>query len=67
MLASIISMFLCLETREMKVIYTNVMTAEVYVVDSDGEEWAFYGDGYHIGETIDCVVVNGNEIVGVAE
>ena len=66
-LATIISMFLCVRTETMKVTYTNVMTAEVFVVDSDGEEWAFYGDNFRVGDEIKVVMYNGNEIVGVVE
>lgn len=67
MLIGIIASFLTLQTKPMTVTYTNVMTAEVYVVDSDGEEWAFYGDGYSIGSEIKVIMQNGNEIVGVVE
>ena len=66
MLISIIASLMSIQIEPMEVTYTNVLTAEVYVVDTNGNEWAFYGDNYHIGSEIKCIM-NGNEIIGVVE
>lgn len=61
----VLAMVGCTESNnEQKMTVSKVENDVVFVVDNNGEEWSFFGDGFTDGETI-VVVMEDNAIVDV--
>lgn len=62
----IIAIMLMTNYRTVKVEVTEVTTNEVVVVEENGNEWSFFGDGFTEGQEIEVHFKN-DHIIGVVE
>lgn len=64
MIQIIMALLMVFSVRETPMTVVDIEPEAVCVVDDNGNAWAFYGDGYELGDTV-TVMMYGNTIVDV--
>jgi len=64
MIQIIMALLMVFSVRETPMTVVDIEPEAVCVVDDNGNAWAFYGDGYELGDEV-TVVMYGNTIIDV--